>query len=142
MQPYVLGRQQKVVWQRAGVSASWLSTRKKGTTAISADDIYVLAKGLQCDLCDFYAPEVDVAPIPSREDREPLPPGAQELVETYEAVRALLTERLSPPAAELASNVLDFLKWQEERQQRLQTQQWRKEQGQPETVNDVIPKRR
>jgi transcriptional regulator with XRE-family HTH domain len=70
LQPYVLGRQQKTVWQRAGVSASWLSTRKQGTTAISADDIYVLARGLQCDPCDFFALEVEPAPVPSREDRE------------------------------------------------------------------------
>jgi transcriptional regulator with XRE-family HTH domain len=79
LQPYVLGRQQKTVWQRAGVSASWLSTRKQGTTAISADDIYVLARGLQCDPCDFYRSEVEPAPIPSREDREPLDLDAERL---------------------------------------------------------------
>lgn len=66
----MVGRSLKAVAQRAGKSQNWLSARLHGRSAISADDIYLLAKGLQCDPCDFFAPEVDAAPIPSREDRE------------------------------------------------------------------------
>lgn len=69
LEPYALGRQLKQVAKRAGVSQNWLSTRKNGVTAITADDVYLLARGLQCDPCDFYR-DADPAPVPSREDRE------------------------------------------------------------------------
>lgn len=41
-----------------------------GNAAITSDDVYLLAKGLQCDPCEFFRSEADPIPIPSREDRE------------------------------------------------------------------------
>lgn len=66
----MLARQMKQVALRAGMPYHWLNDRVNGHAPIYADDIYALAQGLRCDPCAFFKPEVEPAPIPSREDRE------------------------------------------------------------------------
>jgi transcriptional regulator with XRE-family HTH domain len=135
LQPYVVARELKGVAQRAGVTQNWLSKRKNGVAAITADDVYLLAKGLQCDPCDFFASEVEARPIPSREDREaPFTPSQQAI---YDDLKRLLADTLEPPAAAAASTIVDFLQWQQEKQQRDQQQQWQRRVEQPSVSGDT-----
>jgi transcriptional regulator with XRE-family HTH domain len=100
----------KLVAQRAGKNQQWLSDRLHGRSPIYADDVYLLAKGLQCDPCDFYAPEAAPVPIPSREDREKttdddalLDLDAERLYRRY--------RRVFEEHAEELQSFMDYLDW-------------------------------
>jgi hypothetical protein len=97
-----LARQLKSVARRAGKPQQWLTDRLHGHAPIYADDIHLLARGLQCDPCDFYRSEVQPAPVPSREDREPLDLDAERL---YRRLRGAQPdgEPLDPDAERLAT---------------------------------------
>jgi transcriptional regulator with XRE-family HTH domain len=122
--PYALSRSLKQIATRAGKKPQWLTDRMTGHSAISADDIYTLATGLQCDPCDFYRSEVEPAPVPSREDREPLDLDAERLYrrlrgaqpdgEPLDADAERLAERWARVLAadpEEARSHLEYLEW-------------------------------
>lgn len=111
------------------IGQSTLSKYETGKLKLDADMLPALGEVMGVDPCLFLnrqaIPVVSAAAIPSRED--PLTPGAQSLLDKLVA-EGLLTEiaALGPDAVETFSTVVDFIKYQRMRDQRMQTQQWEK----------------
>lgn len=101
----------KQVALRAGKPYYWVNARIHGRSPIYADDIYLLAKGLQRDPCDFFRDEVEPAPIPSREDREADPSYIDQDVITRDWAERLLS--LPARDVELLVNFLELQRSQE-----------------------------
>lgn len=74
----------------------------RGRSVIYADDIYLLAQGLNCDPCDFFRTEVEPAPIPSREDREHTPDYA-------DAIYRGAMDRLDPKYRDVLQRLIELL---------------------------------
>lgn len=113
---YKSGLSKKQVAARCGKNPQWLSDRLSGHSQLLADDIPLIANGLEISPCAFFDEAKERNERANRLIRDVMqPPGEPEPSLGQGMAADLLSVAMKVPEAQL-QQLLDFLAWQAERE--------------------------